>query len=70
MSIIRYLGAAEDARVVVSFSILKQWTQPRMEDRVLRGRRCYGALVAEATAVVITERYMEVNSTEDVHIVL
>ena len=53
MSIIRYIDLAEDARVVISFSILKQGTQPRMEDNALRGRHSHGALVTEATAVVI-----------------
>ena len=50
---IRYVGAAEDARVAISFLILKQGTQSRMEDRVLRGRHSHGALVTEATAVVV-----------------
>ena len=53
MSIIRYVGAAEDARGVISCSILKQGTQPRMEDRVLRGCHSHGALVSDITAVVI-----------------
>ena len=53
MSIIRYVGAAEDARVVISFSILKQGRQPSMEDQALRGRLSHGAFVTQATAVVI-----------------
>ena len=55
MSIIRYVGAAEDARVVISFSILKQGRQPNMEDRALslRGRHFHVAFVIQATAVVI-----------------
>ena len=53
MSIIRYVGAFEDARIVLSFSILKQGRQPTMEDRALRGRHSHGTFVIQATAVVI-----------------
>ena len=53
MSIIRYVGAAEDARVVISFSILKQGRQPSMEDRALRSRHCHGAFVIQAITAVI-----------------
>ena len=53
MSILRYVEAAEDARVVISFSILKQGKQPSMENRALRGRHSHGAFVTHATAVVI-----------------
>ena len=53
MSIIRYVDAAEDERVVISFSILKQGRQPSMEDRALRSRHSHGALVTQATAVVM-----------------
>ena len=52
MSIIRYIDVAEDAHVVISFSILKQGTPPRMEDMVLPSRHSHGAFVTEATAVV------------------
>ena len=38
---------------MILLSMLKQETQPRMEDKVLRGRHSHGALVTEATAVVI-----------------
>ena len=53
VSIIRYVDVAEDASVVISFSILKQGTQSKMEDRILRGHHSHGALVTEASTVVI-----------------
>ena len=53
MSNIRYVDAAEDARGVISFSILKQGRQASMEDRALRGRHSHWAFVTQATAVVI-----------------
>ena len=53
MSIIRYVGEAEDACVVISFCILKNGRLPSMEDRTLRGRHCHRAFVTQATTAVI-----------------
>ena len=53
MSILRYVDAAEGARVVISFSILKQGRQPSMEDRALRSRHSHGAFVIQASTVVM-----------------